>query len=60
MATFLSTFTGVALVNTSTRAGTVTLPLTTQIPNRQVTFKDANGTFFGRPLTLLYTNRRYV
>ena len=49
---FLSTYTGVALVNTSNNPGTITLPATTNIPNRQVFFKDAYGSLAVNQLTL--------
>jgi hypothetical protein len=47
-----STNTGVAVIDTRTRQGTITLPLTTQIPNRYLQFKDLYGSFGTFPLTL--------
>ena len=52
MASFVSTFTDVGLVNTATNAGTITLPPTTQIPFRQLIFKDSYGNTSNRPLRL--------
>ena len=52
MAAFVSTFTDIGLINTTTNAGTITLPLTSDIPYRQVIFKDAFGTLSNKPLTL--------
>ena len=52
MASFFSTVAGVAVVDTRTRPGTITLPLTTQIPNRYLQFKDLYGTFGQSSLTI--------
>ncbi len=49
---FFSTFTGVAVADTRTRPGTITLPLTTQIPNRYLQFKDLYGAFGRSSLTV--------
>ena len=42
----------ILLVNTATNAGTVTMPLTSQVSYRLLTVKDVNGTFSQRNLTL--------
>jgi hypothetical protein len=47
-----STNTGVAVIDTRSRQGTITLPLTTQIPNRYLQFKDLYGAFGRSSLTL--------
>ena len=52
MASLFSTTSGVAVVDTRTRAGTITLPLTTQIPNRYLQIKDLYGSFGASTLTL--------
>ena len=52
MSAFLSTFTEVGLVNTQTNAGTITLPLTSQIPFRQIILKDSYGNFSNKTLTI--------
>ena len=49
---FLSTNTEVALVATQTNAGVITLPSTSQVPFRQIIFKDSFGNFPNRTLTL--------
>ena len=43
MSTQLSTFTELGLVDARTSAGSITLPLSTQIPGRVLTFKDIYG-----------------
>ena len=48
----LNTNTGLALIQTQSNAGTITLPNTTVIPGRIVTFKDGLGTFQTNPFTL--------
>jgi hypothetical protein len=52
MAALFSTTSGVAVVDTRTRPGTITLPLTTQIPNRYLQIKDLYGSFGVSSLTL--------
>lgn len=47
-----STNTGVAVVDTRTRQGTITLPLTGQIQNRYLQFKDLYGAFGRSSLTV--------
>ena len=49
---FLSTATGVGIVDARIRRGTITLPLTSQIPNRYLQFKDLYGAFNRSSLTL--------
>jgi hypothetical protein len=49
---FFSTATGVAVVDTRTRPGTITLPLTSQIPNRYLQIKDLYGAFGRSSLTI--------
>ena len=49
---FLSTATGVAVIDARTRSGTITLPLTSQIPNRYLQFKDLYGAFSRSSLTV--------
>ncbi len=49
---FLSTNAGVIVVDSRTRPGTITLPLTTQIPQRVLQFKDLYGAFGRSSLTL--------
>jgi len=48
----LNTDTGLALINTQSNQGTLTLPNTTTIPGRIITFKDSMGTFEDNPLVL--------
>ena len=48
--------TELSLTNTSANAGTITLPLSTSIPGRVVTFKDILGTYGTNNLTLQTTN----
>ena len=48
--------TDLALINTTTNAGTITLPLSTTIPGRVITFKDITATFGQKTLTLNTTN----
>ena len=48
--------TDLALINTITNAGTITLPLSTTIPGRVITFKDITATFGQKTLTLNTTN----
>jgi hypothetical protein len=48
----LNTNTGLALVNTQSNSGTLTLPDTLSIPGRIITFKDSMGTFEDNPLIL--------
>ena len=43
MATQLSTFTEMGLVDARTGSGVITLPLSTQIPGRIISFKDIYG-----------------
>ena len=52
MAALFSTFTDIGLINTTLNAGTITLPLTSQIPYRQIIFKDAYGNLANKSLTL--------
>ena len=52
MAALFSTTSGVGVVDTRTRSGTITLPLTTQIPNRYLQIKDLYGSFGSSSLTL--------
>lgn len=40
------------MANTTTNAGTITLPLASQIPGRVITFKDSGGNFVNKALTL--------
>ena len=49
---FLSTNAGVIVVDSRTRPGTITLPLTTQIPQRVLQIKDLYGAFGRSSLTL--------
>ena len=44
--------TDLALINTTTNSGTITLPLSTSIPGRVITFKDITATFGQKTLTL--------
>jgi hypothetical protein len=48
----VSTTTGVAVIDARTRSGTITLPLTSQIVNRYLQFKDLYGAFGRSSLTL--------
>ena len=48
----LNTNTGLALINTQSNQGTITLPNTTTIQGRIVTFKDSMGTFQTNPFIL--------
>ena len=48
----LSTATNLVLLNSATRAGTITLPLTTTIPGRTVTLKDTTGAASINAITL--------
>lgn len=48
----LNTNTGLALIQTQSNAGTITLPNTLSIPGRIVTFKDGLGTFQSNSFTL--------
>ena len=48
--------TDLALINTTTNAGTITLPLSTSIPGRVITFKDITATFGRNTLTLNTTS----
>lgn len=52
MASLFSTTSGVAVIDTRVRPGTITLPLTTQIPNRYLQIKDLYGAFGRSSLTL--------
>jgi hypothetical protein len=52
MASFFSTTSGVAVVDTRTRPGTILLPLTSQVPNRYLQIKDLYGAFGRSSLTL--------
>jgi hypothetical protein len=52
MASNLQPYTGVALVNTQTNAGTITLPLTSDIPTRQITIKDSYGNLPNKTVTV--------
>ena len=49
---FLSTGTGVGVIDTRSRQGTITLPLTSQIANRYIQFKDLYGAFGRSSLTV--------
>jgi len=48
--------TDLALINTTANAGTITLPLSTSIPGRVITFKDITATFGQNTLTLVTTS----
>lgn len=48
--------TDLALINTTANAGTITLPLSTTIPGRVITFKDITATFGQNTLTLNTTS----
>lgn len=48
----VSTIASLVLVNTTTNAGTITLPPAQQIPGRVITFKDSGGNFVNKALTL--------
>lgn len=48
--------TDLALINTTANSGTITLPLSTSIPGRVITFKDITATFGQKTLTLNTTN----
>ena len=52
MAALFSTTSGVAVIDTRIRPGTITLPLTTQIPSRYLQIKDLYGSFGASSLTL--------
>ncbi len=52
MASFFSTTSGVGVIDTRTRPGTITLPLTSQIPNRYLQIKDLYGAFGRSSLTI--------
>ena len=52
MASLFSTLSGVAVVDTRTRSGTITLPFTSQIPNRYIQIKDLYGAFGKSSLTI--------
>jgi hypothetical protein len=49
---FLSTTAGVGVIDTRSRQGTITLPLTSQIVNRYIQFKDLYGAFGRSSLTV--------
>jgi hypothetical protein len=48
----VSTIASLVLANTTTNAGTITLPPATQTPGRVITFKDSAGNFVNKTLTL--------
>jgi hypothetical protein len=48
----VSTIASLVLANTTTNAGTITLPPALQIPGRVITFKDSGGNFVNKALTL--------
>jgi hypothetical protein len=48
----VSTIASLVLANTTTNAGTITLPPAQQIPGRVITFKDSGGNFVNKALTL--------
>ena len=52
MSVSLSTFTEVALVNTTSASGIIVVPPANSIPYRVVVFKDRLGTFQTNSLTL--------
>lgn len=49
---FLSTPTGVVLIDSRNASGTITIPLSTEIPGRTIVFKDAYGSFSSNILYL--------
>lgn len=49
----VSTIASLVLANTTTNAGTITLPPANQIPGRVITFKDSGGNFVNKALTLV-------
>jgi hypothetical protein len=51
----VSTIASLVLANTTTNAGTITLPPVNQIAGRVITFKDSGGNFVNKALTLTCT-----